>query len=113
MKLVKNTNENKIIDTIESTKLGLKLATSTLIGGRFERLNYNSKKTFFLFFFFQGTNSKKTRRIASFFLLLLLLIDFHLNHLILPCRNCQTKKKKKTSCDNILHCDGVILIRNH
>ena len=58
MKLVKNTNENKIIDTIESTKLGLELATSTLNGGRFERLNYNSKKTFFflllllLLFFF-------------------------------------------------------------
>ena len=46
MKLVKNTDEDKIIDTIESTKLGLELATSTLTGGRSERLNYNSKKTF-------------------------------------------------------------------
>ena len=46
MKLMKNTDEDKIIDTIESTKLGLELATSTLTGGRSERLNYNSKKTF-------------------------------------------------------------------
>ena len=39
-----------VIDTIESTKFGLKLATSTLTGGRSERLNYNSKKTFLFLF---------------------------------------------------------------
>ena len=66
MKLMKNTDEDKIIDTIESTKLGLELATSTLTGGRSERLNYNSKKTFF-FFFLRGTNAKKTRCTAFFF----------------------------------------------
>ena len=39
MKLEKNTNENKIIDTIESTNLGLELATSTLTEGRSKRLS--------------------------------------------------------------------------